>query len=143
MLNDMKTSNIQQMESQSVMNASIINNCSVADQNEADQSYGFVNNTYSLVNHKTNSIVNGYKFENSNVKHIINRLNIPDSPHPSCSYSGEIKILNPEKPFSLNAGLGSGSSSNHVSLPESTQNSSRILQNLLIKFEKFYVDTKI
>jgi hypothetical protein len=135
-----------QIESQSVMNASIINNCSINEQNEADQCYGFVNNTYSFANHKTNSMVNGFKFENSNVKQLNNRLYMPDSSNP-CSYNDSIKIANPVgssekiKQFSLKS--ETKNSSSHVSLPESTQNSSRILQNLLIKFEKFYADTKI
>ena len=96
MLSDLKTTSyIHQIESQSIMDASIINNCSISEHNEADQSYGFVNNTYSLVNHKTNSIAsNGYKFENSNGKQLTNRLYAPDSPN-SYSYNSSIKIVNP------------------------------------------------
>lgn len=153
--NEIKNKNLQ-VENNSIMNASILNNCSIADQTE-DQNYGFINTSYSLMNHTMGNYTG-----NSNMKQLINCVNINDYQNPF-SYRcrifedprGSLKMayktntsldeeLNESKTgkelLSLSPNIFTG---NQMSLTENSHNSSKILQNLLIKFEKFYNDAKV
>lgn len=170
-LNEIKISNTQ-AENNSVLNSSLMNNCSLNDQN--DQSYGFVNNTYSLVSHKANSVLNGFNLTDNNVKQLVNSLNLCDyQTHPylyKCRIyenpTGSIQIVNASTMSQTNttsfiSSLNNSESSestkckellsltptifsdNQICLADNPHNSSKILQNLLVKFERFYNDAKI
>ena len=168
----MKTNNI---ENNSVLDASLINNYSLNDQMDPDQSYGFINSSYSLVNHKINR--NSSVLADENVKQLVNTFNITDYQNPymyACRIyenpSGSVQLVNSMSQKNTARHLETTSfmssisnsdinetnkckellsltptflSDNQIVLSDNPNNSSKILQNLLVKFEKFYNDAKI